>query len=468
MAFLRRPLLLVRRSLLPALAFLLVTAGSGSARGNAPVCAATCKEAPVGSGVLFVLNGHGWGHGVGLSQYGAYGYAQHGWTYDRILAHYYPGTTLGSTTVKRIRVLLADRKPTLTIASAADFRVKDAAGQVVQLPAGSYTLDSTLTIDGTTLTAPLTFSPGTAPLQLGRLYRGTIGVSLVAGKLRAIDTLPLDQYLCGVVPAEMPYRWSPQALQAQAVVARSFALSTRKLGQPFDVYADTRSQLYLGVSAERPTTTAAVDATAGQVVLYDGQVAHTTFFSTSGGRTANGSEVWTGPPLPYLVSVSDPYDSLSPYHDWGPVLVTGAKLAKAFHVPGGVRDLRTLSGPSGRVATLQLFGQDGDEVDVKGTTARAALGLRSTWWSFGSLSLTPPPGPVAPGSDVQLSGVVRRLTGVELEARPIGGAWESLQTVTPDASGAFDVTVQPATTTDYRLANSSIAAAPVRVSVASR
>jgi stage II sporulation protein D len=462
-----RPSPLVRRSLTLAIGLLFLAAGTGAARGNAPVCAASCQTAPAGSGALFVVTGHGWGHGVGLSQYGAYGYAQHGWTYDRILAHYFPGTTLGTTAVARIRVLLADRKPTLTIASAADFRVTDAAGTVVPLAAGSYTVDPTFTIDGQQLTAPLTFAPGSSPLELARAYRGTISVSAVGGKLRAIDSVPLEQYLYGVVPAEMPYQWSTDALRAQAVVARSFALSTRKLGQPFDVYADTRSQMYLGVSAERPSTTAAVDATAGRVVLYGGKVADTTFFSTSGGRTANGSDVWAGT-LPYLVSVPDPYDSISPYHNWGPVLVTAAKLAKAFAVPGGVADLRTISDASGRVATLQLFGPDGDEVDVKGTAARTALGLRSTWWSVGTLSLLPPatPGPVTPGTDVSLSGVVRRLSGVELEAKPAGGTWAPLQPVSADSSGEFTVTVRPATTTDYRLATASVAAAPVRISVA--
>ena len=89
---------------LVALAVLLA---AGSARA-ASVCTGSCYAAPAGSGALFVFTGHGWGHGVGMSQYGAYGYAQHGWTYPKILAHYYPGTTLGTTPTTAIRVLLAD------------------------------------------------------------------------------------------------------------------------------------------------------------------------------------------------------------------------------------------------------------------------------------------------------------------------------------------------------------------------
>src|ERR671931_1523044 len=130
----------------------------------------------------------------------------------------------------------------------------------------------------------------------------------------------------------MPNSWHPEALKAQAVVARSYALAVRKSGA-FDLYPDTRSQVYLGLDHERPSTNAAVDATAGKVVLYEGQVAKTFFFSTSGGRTASAEDVW-GEPVPFLVSVPDPYDSISPYHDWGPLAFTGAKLAKLLKIKG--------------------------------------------------------------------------------------------------------------------------------------
>ena len=103
----------------------------------------------------------------------------------------------------------------------------------------------------------------------------------------------------------MPYIWHPEALKAQAVAARSYALATRKTGGAFDLYPDTRSQVYLGIDHEKPSTNAAVDATAGQVVLYEGQVAKTFFFSTSGGRTASAEDVW-GAAVPYLVSVRRP------------------------------------------------------------------------------------------------------------------------------------------------------------------
>src|SRR6478672_8009852 len=107
--------MMLRRVILLTAAATAVTAGSAVAAGSAPVCSGTCFAAPAGSGALFVFSGHGWGHGVGMSQYGAYGYALHGATYQQILAHYYPGTTLGPSPVSTIRVLLADRKKALTI-----------------------------------------------------------------------------------------------------------------------------------------------------------------------------------------------------------------------------------------------------------------------------------------------------------------------------------------------------------------
>ena len=127
--------------------------------------------------------------------------------------------------------------------------------------------------------------------------------------LQLVNSVGLEPYLYGVVPREMPSLWPAEALKAQAVAARSYALAIRKTGA-FDLYADTRSQVYGGVAAETPTTNAAVDATAGQVLLYEGKVATTLFFSTSGGRTASIEDVWSrGEAVPYLVSVPDPYDT---------------------------------------------------------------------------------------------------------------------------------------------------------------
>src|SRR6478609_2575646 len=100
--------------------------------------------APAGSGALFLFSGHGYGHGVGMGQWGAQGYAEQGYTYDQILAAYYPGTTLGDTATTSIRVLLADGKKKLTISSKKTINVEDGNGIDHALPAGDTTLTPAL------------------------------------------------------------------------------------------------------------------------------------------------------------------------------------------------------------------------------------------------------------------------------------------------------------------------------------
>src|SRR5689334_24194648 len=134
---------MVQRSLALVVAAAAVLAGAGAAAA-ASVCTGTCFAAPAGSGALFLFSGHGWGHGVGMAQYGAYGYAQHGFTYDQIVAHYFPGTQLGRAPVSRVRVLLSSGAKKLKITSAAGFTVRDASGQTHDVAAGSYTLTPAL------------------------------------------------------------------------------------------------------------------------------------------------------------------------------------------------------------------------------------------------------------------------------------------------------------------------------------
>lgn len=434
--------------------------------------------APAGSGAVFLISGHGWGHGVGMGQWGAEGYAINNYTYQQILAAYYPGTIFGQVANKPIRVLLAAGKKALTISSDQPITVTGVNGVAHTLPAGATKLTPSLSlaVDGgpaQPLEPPLTFSPATgSTLTLGRAYRGQIVVNLVGGKLQAIDIVPIEQYLYGVVPAEMSSSWLPAALEAQAVAARSYALASLRPAGPFDVYATSRSQVYLGVSAERLQTTQAVDATAGQVLLYGGRIATTVFSSSSGGRTESAADAWGGQGEPYLPSVPDPYDTISPYHDWGPVTVTGKTLARALGVPGLVVDATVTRNSSKRVADLDVTavarGKQGTTA-VTGGSAAAALDLRSTWFSVGVLSLQPPlPNrPVPYGTAVTLTGVARAAGPATVETRSRGVPWTQLTTVTPaPKTGAFSLQVTPQAMTDYRLATAADATAFVRIRVA--
>jgi stage II sporulation protein D len=422
---------------------------------------------------VFVVRGHGWGHGVGLSQWGTYGFARAGYTYQRILAHYYQGTTLGPAPVRRVRVQLATDAAKLVVSSTDALRVRDATGMTYELEPGRYRIkpDLKLKVDPTdkprALPGPLTFIAGTQPLGLAdRTYRGTLEVSVLKRKLQAINVVGLEQYLYGVVPSEVPDDWPSEALKAQAVVARSYALSHMQSGA-FDLYADTRSQVYRGVAEEVPSTTAAVNATAGQVVLYAGKVASTYYHSTSGGRTASITDVWPGSaPIPYLVSVPDPYDNASPYHDWGPFILKRERLARALKVPGKLVDVSATTNPSLRVNDVVGVAAGGTGPAIDASTFRRALELRSTWFTIGVLAFEKPAAPLPFGSALNLGAVARGFDKVTVERRAAGEAWTPLSTAAPRSDGTLTIAVKPKVATRYRLSSDEVKSVAVRVAVA--
>jgi stage II sporulation protein D len=423
----------------------------------------------------FFISGHGWGHGLGMSQYGAYGYALHGWTYDRILKHYYTGTTIGKAPVSKVRVLLADNARQVAIASKLPFQVVDANGSKHALDAGSYTVGAGFKYKDPTnpqatpvaLPYPLEFRPGSTAVSLnGRGYRGSFRIlKLAPGKIRVVNVVDLDLYLRGVVPSEMPKTWAPEALKAQAVAARTYALAELHPAGGFDLYPDTRDQVYLGIPHEAPSTTTAVNATAGQVVLYKGKVARTYFFSTSGGRTASVQDLYpNSAPIPYLVSVPDPYDSISPYHDWGPIRYTAGTLGRGLKAPGKLLDVQTVASSSGRVESVVVTGAKGGAT-ATGAQVRAALGLRSTWFSVGVLALGAPTAPLTYGTATALPGTARGVSSVELQQLAPGGAWKTVSQLTP-RSGTVAPRVKPTQSSQFRLVADNIASDAVAVSVA--
>jgi SpoIID/LytB domain protein len=231
------------------------------------------------------------------------------------------------------------------------------------------------------------------------------------------------------------------------------------------LYPDTRDQVYLGIPHEAPSTTAAVNATAGQVVLYKGKVASTYFFSTSGGRTASVQDLYPdSPPVPYLVSVADPYDSISPYHDWGPYRYTARKLARGLKSPGKLLDVQTLAASSGRVQSVVATGSKG-EVTATGSEVRSALGLRSTWFQVGVLALGAPSTPLTYGTATALNGTARGVGSVDLQQLDPAGTWKTVSKLTP-RGGAVSPKVRPSQSSRFRLVVGTIASDAVPVAVA--
>jgi stage II sporulation protein D len=331
-------------------------------------------SSPAASARVFVVTGHGWGHGVGMSQWGAEGLAQHDWDYRRILSHYYPGTSLHRVRPSNVRVLIAEGRARVAISSKQPFRVVDARGRSRlvkrRLPLGRKLAG---------LKPPLRFVPGAAPLALdGAGYRGELVVRRSGARLNVVNELLLERYLRGVVPWEMPSRWRSAALAAQAVAARTYALATLEPDAAWDLVADTRDQMYGGIRAEQASANRAIGATAGEIVTWRGEPALTYYSSTSGGRTESVHDAW-GRTLPYLRSVPDPYDAISPHHSWGPWRFSGSTLAHRLGVPS-VASISERRNGSGRVAQVAVRWAGGMRV-LDADAVKVALRLPSTWFS---------------------------------------------------------------------------------------
>ena len=366
---------------------------------TAAILAIACTGT-AGGAERWSMRGAGWGHGIGLSQWGSYGFAKQGAGYREIVDHYYRDTRIESRDGGVVRVLLQPNRPTVYFRNAtqAGDRMLDEDSLYKVTRAGDQvTLRSASGRKLATFESMVRVVGGRHVRLLGRadngvrdgVYRGALESRTAAGSgLNAINAIAMEDYLLGVVPSESPSSWPAAALQAQAVVARSYALASNVNGKGFNQYADTRSQVYRGYLGEAPSTSAAVGATRGEVVTYRGTIATTFFFSTSGGYTENIENAFVGSqPRPWLKGVKDPYDDPSPYHRWKlnfSRASLGAKLGS--WVKGRFRGLKVLKrGVSPRVVRARVVGSRGSTV-VTGPQIRARVGLRDTWFHLRRVS----------------------------------------------------------------------------------
>ena len=392
----------------------LVLAAAPLATASAPPTGARADRWDVSGEASIRILGRGFGHGHGMSQYGAEGAARAGLSAAEILAFYYPGTTAGRAT-GRISVLVsADTSDDLVVRPRSDLRVRDlATGEASDLPSqvggedvalwrvrqdhrglarvswlptgaaqdGGWRKHLALQGEGEldARGAPVTL---VLPEGVERAYRGRLRAAAPSPGSQVRDTvnrLRLEDYLRGVVPLEMPALWSPAAVQAQAVAARTSAAYERAHPRAahYQVCDTTSCQVYGGASAEHPASDAAIAATRGQARTVDGAPAFTQFSSSSGGWTSAGS-------VDYLVAQEDPYDGFdgNPVHDWT-LTVTDDRIESAWPAVGDLRTVEVLSRDGngqwgGRVGSLRLSGSGG-AVTVSGDAFRSGLGLRSTW-----------------------------------------------------------------------------------------
>jgi SpoIID/LytB domain protein len=422
---------------------------------------------------VFSIEGHGWGHGHGLSQYGAEGAARKGVAFTAILDAYYPGTAQTVTPARAVRVLIGEDDHTdLHVGAASGLALRDlATGTRYALPAGAtrwrvvpdaagerveyYSSGWRAWSSGTVSawTGPLQFE-GPTVLRLyftdgsARDYRGALrAVRTSATAINVVNALDLESYLYGVVPRETSSSFHAEALKAQAVAARSYA--SYEVDHPrastYDICSTTSCQVYGGVrlvtssgsviELETTATTNAVNATARTVRTYNGKAIFAEFSSSNGGFSVAAGQ-------PYLLARADPWDAIvSPYHDWT-AQVTAAQLEARYPAVGRLLRIRVTQRDGngdwgGRVRTVLLEGVSsagkattvtttGGGVYSANTWPRSANGLRGSWWRirppYGAtvVSLSAAPSLVRPpgASKADLVATIRNTGGT---AWPVNG-----------------------------------------------
>ncbi len=424
-------------SVLVALALAVPTTAAVIAGAPAAHAEVTVNEVAVrpADGV-FKLEGHGWGHGRGLNQWGAQGAARSGVLYTDIVETYYPGTTMVTVPDAPIRALLEyDDEADVQVRSVAGLAARDlATGAVYPLPstptrwritvdaaglhldhqtAGSWTR-WTATDTKTAWAGPLQFE-GVSPIRVhfndgtARDYRGTVrGVRTSSTALQTVNALSLEDYLRGVVPRESPASFHAEALKAQSVAARSYSAYKRAhvaSTAQADICSTTQCQVYGGMrlvaangtvtELEAASTNAAIDATRGQVRAVDGEPIFAEFSSSNGGfSTAHAV-------FPYLSAKADPWDALaSPHHYWT-ATVTAAEIEAKYPSVGRLARIRVTSRDGngewgGRVKRVVLEGtsSSGAATTVESTgggiysanpwAGGSDTGIRGSWWRFRS------------------------------------------------------------------------------------
>jgi SpoIID/LytB domain protein len=350
------------------------------------------------------VTGHGFGHGHGLSQYGALGAAQQGLTWQQINEFYYPGTTWGQVKGK-VRVLItADTGRDVQVVAERGLKVASLSRKRTWRVPATAAKKWRLTAKGQDTLVQSTRGgrwktwkkvPGEAEFSAadGRLtlvlpgarrdYRGTLqSVAPRQGKRQTVNKLGMEAYLRGVVPQEVPALWAPAAVSAQSVAARTYAAYERShpTAAHYDLCDTSLCQVYGGADVEHPSATAAIRATAGQGLYYDGRPAFTQFSASNGGFSSAGS-------MPYLVAQADPYDGVAnPKYSTWTTTVDDTQVEKHWPDMGDLLgiEVTTRDGNGdwgGRVVDMAFVFEKG-RVATDGDTVRSYLGLNSDWFTF--------------------------------------------------------------------------------------
>lgn len=305
--------------------------------------------------------------------------------------------------VPNVRVLLGSRSSDATVTSTANMVVLNSGnGQVSTISANRGTTigvrGGKIAINGKAIDTVVTLKPtnSNAPFLFeGKGYRGGLTLRANNGKMMVINSVPLEDYLYGVVPQEVVPSWPAAALEAQAVAARTYALHTMEenKGKLYDVSTTTDHQVYNGVSGETQATTNAVNKTKGMVMLYNQRPINALFHSDGGGYTEDSVNVW-GSDVPYLKGVKD-FSTGTSTSNWTVTTSRQALESKLNAASKGVGKLKSIQltplgkpgqqtsdrGVSGRIKSATFIGTSG-KTTVDGDSLRSILGLKSTLFDF--------------------------------------------------------------------------------------
>jgi SpoIID/LytB domain protein len=393
-------------------------AGNGSALGFGPAPDPGAALRGPGS---FTFYGSGWGHGLGMSQWGAYGLAHKGWNHSRILEHFYSGANVAKDSLpKTIRVGLTAGNTVITLhafngpvtlrtgdhktgtvvgkvpggkawtvrAVAKGYKILDQNGhEVGGHPVGGPALDlfATYGSHGARVTIP----------QAGASYdHGYIQFEMTgssnARRMKLVLPIHLEDYLLGL--GEMPSSWAMQALEAQVVAARSYAVYKMRhfplqAACGCDVLDGSGDQVYVGWNKSSGPDGGrwvhAVNATRAEIVEYQHAVADTFYTASDGGQTEDIQVQWGTPQsaYPYLSGVCDPGESAAPgdpWLNWSRTLSAGT-VTNALGLGGQLNTVSRFGpgnrGDSGRIETIAVYGTNGSSASVSGADIRARLGL---------------------------------------------------------------------------------------------
>ncbi len=278
-----------------------------------------------------------------------------------------------------LRVLITKNSTAVRITSASEISVK----AISSIPA-SLSMDIKSTATGFSVN---NYTPATPEIELesagiisidGKAYRGSVIVHKKEGRLWIINRVPMRDYLAGVVPCEVPPNWPEEALKAQAVAARTFAIYNRMKNKipEYDLDSTVLSQVYKGVSVEHERTTRAVVSTEDEVLAYKGEIIQSFFHSNSGGKTASSEEVWGGK-FDYLTPVDDGYSRDGKHFVWKTDVETkklSEMLSKNKISAGDIYDIQVYERTeSGRAGLVKIYGGNGT-FTVKGKDLRMWAG----------------------------------------------------------------------------------------------